>query len=289
MQRRPNRDPRRPNRDAPRPNREAPRPNRESPRPERPDRARPPAGDDAVSAQRGGQRPPQRGPGPRPLAPTVPDDVTADQLDPDIRRELRGLPESLADTVAKHLIAAGRFLEEEPERARAHAGYARAVASRIPAVREAAGITAYLVGDYADALAELRAARRMTGRPDHLAIMADCERGLGRPERALALARDPAAKDLDAAGKVELRIVESGARRDLGEFAAAVVSLQIPELHARSADAWTVRLWYAYADALLAAGRRDEAREWFAATAEIDDLEETDAAERLAGFEDEPA
>ncbi|MHB2024922.1 MAG: hypothetical protein ACYCO3_16645, partial [Mycobacteriales bacterium] len=211
------------------------------------------------------------------------------QLDPDTRTELRSLPESLAETVARHLVAAGRFLDEEPQRARAHAAYARFVASRIAAVREAAGITAYLVGEYAEALAELRAVRRMTGRADHLAVMADCERGLGRPERALALARDPAGKTLDEAGRVELAIVESGARRDLGEFAAAVVTLQVPQLHRNSVEPWTPRLWYAYADALLAAGRVHEAREWFAATAGIDDLEETDAAERLAGFTDEPA
>lgn len=255
----------------------------------RPGRPRPERAPDAISAQRHGRRTPERTSSTRPLPPSLPDDVSADELDREVRRELRSLPDSLADTVAKHLVAAGRFLDTEPERARAHAVYARAVASRIASVREAAGITAYLVGDYADALAELRAARRMTGRPDHLALMADSERGLGRPERAVALARDPDAARLDTAARVELKIVESGARRDLGEYAAAVVALQGDELEAAEVQPWTVRLWYAYADALLAAGRREEAREWFAATANLDEDEETDAVERLASLDDEPA
>ena len=41
------------------------------------------------------------------------------------------------------------------------------------------------------------------------------------------------------------------------------------------------RLQYAYADALLALGRTDDAREWFARAADADIDLETDAAERL--------
>ena len=255
----------------------------------RPGSPRPGRDSDAIAAQRHGRRTSERGAGARPLPPALPDDISVDELDRDVQRELKALPDSLAETVAKHLIAAGRFLDTEPERARAHAVYARAVASRIASVREAAGVTAYLVGDYADALAELRAARRMTGRPDHLHLMADSERGLGRPERAVALARDPDVAKLDTAARVELKIVESGARRDLGEYAAAVMALHGKELESTEVQPWTVRLWYAYADALLAAGRREEAREWFAATANLDEDEETDAAERLASLDDEPA
>ena len=229
------------------------------------------------------------GPAPiRPLAPTLPEGLDPETLDPEVRRELRSLPSSLADVVAAHLAAAGELLEESAEQARAHANYARAIAPRLAATREVAGITAYLVADYASALAELRAVRRMTGSVDHLPVMADCERGLGRPERALALAAHVDATRLDRAGRVELAIVSSGARRDLGDFEAAVVTLQGPELDGDRLEPWTPRLWYAYADALLAAGRRTEAREWFAATATVDDGE-TDAEERLADLGDEPA
>jgi hypothetical protein len=76
-----------------------------------------------------------------------------------------------------------------------------------------------------------------------------------------------------------LRIVASGARRDLGEFDAAVVTLQCKELK-NDQEPWALRLRYAYADALAAAGRAEESREWFAKCAEVDVDEETDAHER---------
>ena len=214
--------------------------------------------------------------------PDLPEEINPRDLDRDARAELRSLPSSLADKVAVHLVAAGRALDEDPDLARRHAWYARQLAPRLAVVREAAGITAYAAGDYAAALAELRAVRRMTGDPSGLPMMADCERGLGRPDRALALARDPDVKRLDSAAKIELGIVVSGARRDRGEFDAAVVALQGPALDSDRLQPWTARLWYAYADALLAAGRRDDAVTWFESVAAIDEAGETDADVRLA-------
>ncbi|MEV7546071.1 hypothetical protein AB0O29_26520, partial [Streptomyces sp. NPDC089915] len=108
------------------------------------------------------------------------------------------------------------------------------------------------------------------------------ERGLGRPERALAMAGEPEVQKLDKAGQVEMRLVAAGARRDMGELDAAIVTLQSPELASNSVQPWTARLRYAYADALLAAGREDEAREWFAKTLEADKDGATDASDRLA-------
>jgi tetratricopeptide (TPR) repeat protein len=148
-------------------------------------------------------------------------------------------------------------------------------------VREAVGLAAYRAGEWAEAIAELRAARRMGGGPGHLAVLADCERALGRPERALELARSPEAAELDEAEAIELRIVAAGARRDMGEADAAVVSLQIPELDPAHPRPWSPRLFYAYADALLTAGRRDDAVRWFLHAADADEEELTDAAERL--------
>jgi len=218
---------------------------------------------------------------PRVIEPELPADISARDLDRDARAELRGLPETLADRVATHLIAAGRALDDDPALARRHAWYARSLAPRLAIVREAAGITAYADGDYATALAELRAVRRITGDPSHLPLLADCERGLGRPDRALALGRDPDVKKLDPAARVELAIVLSGARRDRGEYDAAVVGLQGPALDDRQVQPWTARLWYAYAAALLDAGRVDDARRWFESVVDVDEDDETDAAERL--------
>ncbi|MDT7572546.1 MAG: hypothetical protein QOE05_2720 [Actinomycetota bacterium] len=211
----------------------------------------------------------------------MPDDVEPQMLDKETRTELRSLAKDTADLVARHLVMAGRLVDEDTSAALAHARAARAMAGRVGAVREAAGLTAYLAGDWADALSELRTARRITGRADHLHVMADCERALGRPEKALAYGDDPAVPGLDQATRVELVIVLAGARRDLGQNDAAVVLLQDPARRTTAKRAWAARLWYAYADMLLAAGREDEAREWFSRSAEVDHDGETDAGDRL--------
>ncbi|WP_228717303.1 tetratricopeptide repeat protein [Allosaccharopolyspora coralli] len=211
----------------------------------------------------------------------MPEEIDPKELDGDIRRELRSMPKSLADKVASHIVAAGTLIDEEPQRALVHARFARRCASRVWAVREANGLTAYASGEWSEALAELRAARRMAGGAGHLALMIDCERALGRPERALELSRSPEAAELVGEEAVELRMVAAGVRRDLGEIDAAVVGLQIPELDPQRQDPWSARLFYAYADNLLAADRVQEAFTWFVHAAHADDEGDTDAAERL--------
>jgi tetratricopeptide (TPR) repeat protein len=185
----------------------------------------------------------------------------------------------LADTVARYLVAAG--MAEDPEQGYAYAQTAKRLAARVGVVREATGIAAYQAGRWADALAELRAARRMTGGDDYLPLMADSERALGRLDRALALIREADTSTLDRATQIELRIVESGIRRDQGLADAAVIALQVPELTAARLRPWSARLFYAYADALLAAGRTPEARDAFARAAAADPDGQTDAADRL--------
>ncbi|MEV5502960.1 hypothetical protein AB0M50_46925 [Nonomuraea fuscirosea] len=160
---------------------------------------------------------------------------------------------------------------------------ARRFAARIGVVREAAGIVAYRAGHFSEALSDLRAARRMTGSEAYLAVMADCERGLGRPERAIDLVRSPEAERLDRDGRIELTIVESGARRDLGQHDAAVITLQrLPELRDPQPKPWSARLAFAYADALADAGHEEAATEWFGRAMAFDEDGETDAAERYA-------
>jgi tetratricopeptide (TPR) repeat protein len=198
-----------------------------------------------------------------------------------VRAELRTLPGDLADAVARRLVAAD--LTEDPEQAYEFALDARRLAARVGVIREACGIAAYRAGRWADALTELRTARRLTGRSGYLPLMADCERALGRPDSALAIINDPGVRDLDRGVQIELRIVESGIRRDEGRTAAAVVALQVPELTDGRLRRWSAGLFYAYADALLDAGRGEEARDWFGRAAAADRDGETDAAER---FED---
>ncbi|MGW4896401.1 tetratricopeptide repeat protein [Kitasatospora sp. NPDC004240] len=199
-----------------------------------------------------------------------------------MRQELKSLPKTLADDVARNLVMVARMLDSEPEEAYQYSRVALRLASRVAAVREAAGFASYMTQRYSEALTEFRAARRMTGRADLWPVMADCERGLGRPERALAMAGEPEVKQLDKAGQVEMRLVAAGARTDMEQFDAAVVTLQSAELASSSVHPWTARLRYAYAEALIAAGRGEEAREWFAKAAEADSDGVTNASERLA-------
>ena len=208
----------------------------------------------------------------------MPDGITADQLDSAAAAELRTLPADLASAVARRLVAAG--LAGDAETAYQHALEARRLAARVGLVRETAGIAAYRAGHWADALTELRAARRLTGRASYLPMMADSERALGRADRALALTSETSG-NLDRETQIELRIVESGIRRDQGLPEAAVVTLQVPELTDRRTRPWSARLFYAYADALLDAGRTEEARAWFARSAGADRDGQTDAEERF--------
>jgi tetratricopeptide (TPR) repeat protein len=187
-----------------------------------------------------------------------------------------------AQLVGGHLVMAGRLIDEDPEQAYKHARTAQQLAPRLAATREALGLTAYLSDRYAEALAELRAARRITGSNHQWAVMADCERGLGRPEKALEMAQGPEAKELDKGTQIELRIVAAGARRDLGQVDAAVAMLQGADLTPAQIEPWTARLRYAYADALIEADREAEAREWFARAAESDTDGITDAEDRIA-------
>ncbi|MCB2413026.1 hypothetical protein LGT39_09235 [Demequina sp. TTPB684] len=120
---------------------------------------------------------------------------------------------------------AGRLLDDDPELAYRHAQVALARGGRVDVVREAAALTAYATGRYAEALREFRTVTRLSGSHEHLALVADCERGLGRPARALEIASGPEAKGLDKAGTAELELVVAGARADLKEFDAAFLVL----------------------------------------------------------------
>ncbi|WP_240721012.1 hypothetical protein [Pseudarthrobacter sp. NamE2] len=198
----------------------------------------------------------------RERSPEIDEDVTGKELDRATQHQIKTLEPRNAEWVARHLVMAGRLIDDEPELAFQHALAASRRGGRLAAVREAVGLTAYAAGHYGEALREFRTYRRISGSNEHLPVMADCERGLGRPDRALDVARSEEAQDLDAPGKVELAIVASGARRDLGQMDAAVAELEIPQLDINRAFSYSPRLFRAYADALTAAGREAEADRW---------------------------
>jgi hypothetical protein len=198
----------------------------------------------------------------RERSPQIDEDVTGKELDRATQHQIKTLEAKSAEWVARHLVMAGRLIDEEPELAFQHALAASRRGGRLAAVREAVGLTAYAAGHYGEALREFRTYRRISGSNVHLPVMADCERGLGRPDRALDVARSEEAQDLDAPGKAELAIVAAGARTDLGQLDAAVAELEIPQLDINRAFSYSPRLFRAYADALAGVGRDDEAEKW---------------------------
>ena len=217
--------------------------------------------------------------------PDLPEHITGKELDRSIAAQLKGLPEKLAARIARHLVAAGTFIDSDPELAYQHAKAAKSRAQRLAVVREALGEAAYAAGHYAEALAELRAAKRMNGATAYLPIMADCHRALGQPEQAIKLAHSPSVAGFIPEAKAEMTIVEAGARRDLGQFDAALRVLELAPLHSKSRASWVVRLRYAYADTLEQAGRLTDALAWFHRTHAIDADQITDAEERAASLE----
>lgn len=216
------------------------------------------------------------------LEPDLPQGLEISDLDPSVLQDLKVLSKDNAERVAKHMLMATDLLYDDPQLALQHARAAKNRAGRVGVVRETNGVVAYHAGEWKEALSELRAARRISGGPGLLAVMADAERGLGRPEKALELGRSPEARELDEDGQIELAIVLAGARHDLGQHESAVAQLQRlnPSLDSQGLE--QARLSYAYADALLATGKEAEAKRWFEHVAKIDVDGMTDASERVA-------
>ncbi|MET3859824.1 tetratricopeptide (TPR) repeat protein [Dietzia sp. 2505] len=240
-------------------------------------------GDDRRSGGRPGQDARQAA---RVDEPTLPDEIEAADLDMEIRRDLRGLDKANAELVARHLVAAMHFVDDDPELALAHGRAAKNRAGRIGVVRETLGVLAYRAREWSEALGELRAARRISGGPGLLAMMADCERGLERPQKAIELARGEESRLVSGEDLVELRIVEAGARVDMGQLDAALVTLQDAGADPAAVGEEAARLDYAYAEVLLASGRKDEAAAWFGHAVAADPDHHTDAESRLAELED---
>ena len=198
----------------------------------------------------------------KPKSPLIPDEITEKDLELGLRVQLKTLTPENAEMVARHLAMVGLLIDQDPELAHQHALAAAGRAARIALVRETVGITAYTVGDFAVALRELLTFRRISGSNDQLPLMVDCERGLGRPDRALELGRSVDRATLAPGVRVNLAIAMSGARLDRGENDLALAELQIPELNPEKVFPYSVPLFFAYADTLEILGKDAEAKRW---------------------------
>ena len=213
--------------------------------------------------------------------PTIPAGVSADELDRDALRALTTLSGPNRDIVARHLVMAGQLIDLDPEAAYQHAQAAVSRAGRVDVVREAAALTAYASGRYEEALREVRAVRRMRGDSSLRAVEADAERGLGHPEKAVEIIDATDASSLDLAEQVELVLVSSGARADLGQSDVGLVIVDdaLAALPSSVDDELRRRLMEVKAERLTELGRDDEAGEVIAAMPVIaEDAEIIDVA-----------
>jgi hypothetical protein len=199
----------------------------------------------------------------KPKSPPIPDEITEKDLEMGLRAQLKTLTPENAEKVARHLVMVNLLIEQDPELAHKHAVAAAERAGRIGMIREVVGVTAYTVGEYALALRELLTFRRISGSNDQIPVMVDCERGLGRPDRALELGRSVDRASLPVSVRVNLAIAMSGARLDRGENDLALAELQIAELNPAKVFDYSPALFRAYADTLEVLGKATESKHWF--------------------------
>jgi tetratricopeptide (TPR) repeat protein len=186
-------------------------------------------------------------------------------LRPEIAREIDQVAHfgSAAKVKAKMIAAGEAFEAGDYERAIEPLLEAKTKAPRSVYVRELLGLAFHHLGRWRDAARELSAYRRLSDRRDRDPELADCERALGRPEKALEMLSDITAQDVPEEVLVEGSIVTAGALTDLGRMDEAVRTLERGPTRPERAQRHHLRLWYALADALEKAGRRSEARAWW--------------------------
>lgn len=176
--------------------------------------------------------------------------------------ELKALTVENAEFVGNHLAMVAVLLETDPDLAYEHAISAYRRGGRIGVVRETVGLVAYTLGDFARALREFQTYRRITGSNEQIGMEVDCERGLGRPERGFALAREIDRSTLSDTAAVQLAIALSGARLDQGKALLALAELEIPQLKPDTVFDYSPALFDAYAEVLEELDRATEAAAW---------------------------
>jgi tetratricopeptide (TPR) repeat protein len=164
------------------------------------------------------------------------------------------------------------------------AGQAKGLAARSGAVREALGLALYRAGKFHEALRELQAYRRITGRPDQNHLIADAHRAGGSPEKAVPLAQEALrAQRIPDEVRAEAAVVGGAALADMGRFEEALALLRRFDRAPDVARPHDLRVWYVTGDVLARAGRSDEARDVFQRILRHD-ADAYDVAERLAAL-----
>lgn len=202
----------------------------------------------------------------------------------DVVSELRSTARpGKAEPAISRLERAVELLERGDARgAAAEAVKAKALAPRSPSVREVLGMALYHLERYREALSELQAYRRMSGRADQNHLIADCLRDAGRPDRAVPLAEEAlASRSVPLATKAEAVIVAASALADMGKHDQALGLLRRVRTSEDVAGPEVLRVWYVTGSILEHAGRPQEAAREFTKIVRHDPAA-FDAAERLA-------
>jgi tetratricopeptide (TPR) repeat protein len=198
----------------------------------------------------------------------MPDEVTGPgerssfDLLPEIAREIAQVAHfGSAPKVKQFLVIAGEAIEAGNHQVAIDALLeAKVKAPRSVYVREMLGLAYYHLGKWREAARELAAFRRMSDRRDRDPEYADCERALGRPEKAVDVLADITAQDVSDEVLIEGLVVAGGALLDLGRPEDAVRVLEQGPAPKGSPELHHLRWYYALADALERVGRRADAR-----------------------------
>ena len=175
-------------------------------------------------------------------------------------------------------LEAGRLVDAERA-----ASEAKALAPRSGAVREILGLALYQRGRFRQALRELQAYRRLTGRLDQNHLIADSHRAVGASDKAVVVARealDPSTR-LPAEARAEAAIVAGAALADLGRYEEALTLLRRYDRGEGAARPSDLRVWYVIGDVLERAGRPKDAARVFRRILDHD-AGAFDVAERLS-------
>lgn len=195
----------------------------------------------------------------RPGEPKMPKGIEWSMLSTDDRERLRGLSKEHAENIGLHILAAYTLEERDPELALEHAKWVAHQASRIDFARETLAFVAYRQGDYKLALREFRTAFRMNAFLDYLPFIADCERGMGEPKKAIETAMSDDAKYLRGESKAEMFLVYAGALGDLELWDKAIEIVHTLGRSKGLAGEYRMRAVQAEQYFLEQAGRSDEA------------------------------
>jgi tetratricopeptide (TPR) repeat protein len=203
----------------------------------------------------------------------------SDDVVKDLRATARPGKEDILVKVFSEAVAA--YFEGDFKEAIRLGDQCKHMALRSASAREFLGLAHYQVGNWAEAIKELAAFKRITGSVEQNHVLADSYRAVRKPEKALELCEEVLGSRPEEQIGYEAAIVAAGALADLKRYDDAIKWLESLDLQPAVAQEHHLRAWYVLGDLQERKGRYTQARQWFEAVAGADaDL--TDAPDRAA-------